>query len=397
MNRTLFIAGILWGTSLAVAGWIGKTYWAQPNQSSAALQNPAAQAEAALLETNQSSTTAALKMAADQAAASQAVAALTTIPIRERLKKIFDIDDPVERMDSFLAALKSIETNDQFDEAARQMMENFDPRSNGREVSLLMTEWAKRDPQAALAVTTEMDGWQGRYAASTVLQTWVKSNPEAAKAWAIENGSGGNAEDGNYYMVGIIGGLAKKDLDLASRWAQEQPRSRARSEMMDRIVDGFAKQRGISAAQEWVAGLEAGPFRDGITRKVAWKLTESDPVASAAWINNLPASESKIGAMSDLMDRWSDKDPNAAGNWLKNFEPSKETDEPRQSFAWNIREQDPESAIAWAGTISDPKRRERMMVELVKDWSKRDQKSAEDYMNRNRWTPEVMQQVIKRS
>lgn len=44
----------------------------------------------------------------------------------------------------------------------------------------------------------------------------MKTNPNAAIAWATENGKESNAtETGNYYMVSVIGALAKTDLDRA--------------------------------------------------------------------------------------------------------------------------------------------------------------------------------------
>ena len=396
MNRSTFLGGVSWGASLVVAGWVGKTYFTTPPLSQS--QQP------------QLITTEVLKHGPSASGASASNIAETVSneaktksvnfyadskkAISERVNVLLQLDDPMERMSGFIDFIKSLDGNDNFAEAAKLMMENFDGRGRGRELSMLMTEWAKLDPKAALASMDKVGDWTGKYASSTVLSTWAKADPMSAKAWAMEKGKGGNAEEGNWYMVGVISGLAKNDLDLAANWAQEQPRSKARGEMMDKLVESFTKQRGLQAAQEYVTGLEAGPYRDGLTRKVAGKLIEKDPTLAAGWITGLPSGEAKSGAMADLVNRWSDQDPDATGNWLRNYPASKETDDPRQTFAWNIREKDPESAIAWAGTISDQKRRDKMLVDLVRDWSKRDKQGAQAYMVRNKWPDAAQKKAI---
>jgi hypothetical protein len=397
MNRKIIIAGVAWGASLGAAGWVGSTYFSGINTA----DNQAARTSSGLLvKSDKALDAAGAGLQADKALA-EALAlspksffADETKPLEDRLKALFDLDDPTEKMTAFMALLPSLKTNGDYQVALSSMMENFDPRGRGRELAMVMSEWAKRDPLAALAASSKIKDWPGKYAASAALQTWVKSDPQSAKTWALENGKDMNPDDGNYYMAAVIGGLAKSDLSTAAAWAQEQPRSRARGDMMEKILDGFAKQRGTAAATEWAASLESGPFKDGVTRRLADRLSEKDPLQAATWITGLPPGDTRSGAMAELMDNWSHKDPNAAGLWLKNYRPSPETDEPRQTFAWNIRESDPESALAWAGTISDQKMRDRSMMDLLRDWRKRDQKGAQDYMVKNKWPEESVKKVL---
>ncbi len=398
MNRTLILTGIVWGTSLLAAGWLGRTYF-----SDTAAQGPNSNRPGATSVLNASGATNPALGARDKSVTGEASNLarkpgslfndVTKSP-ESRLKALFEMDDPVEKMTAFLELLPSLQNNEDFSAALGYMMENFDPRGRGRELSMMMTEWAKRDPLAAVTAAAKVKDWPGQYAASAALQTWVKSDALGAKNWALENGKNANKDEGNYYMVSVISGLAKTDLATAGAWAQEQPRSKARGEMMDKVLDGFTKQRGTAAATEWVSSLEPSVFKDGITRRLADRLSEKDPTQAATWIATLPAGDSKIGAMSELMDNWADKDPNAAGLWLKNYQPSPETDQPRQTFAWNIRESDPEAAIAWAGTITDPKLRDSSMVDLLRDWKRRDQKGAQNYMLNNKWPEATMKKVL---
>ena len=391
-DRTIVLAGLAWSTSLAAALWLGQSL----ARREAAAVPPTLGTQTAPVG-NSSAPEPGIQAAdggTDPAIVSDLGA--DTRPILS-IQTIMDMDDPVEKMAAFLEIVRSCHTNEDFENATLALTENFDPRSRGKELSLLMTAWAKLDPKAALAMAdAKLTEWPGRTATGTVLQTWSKTDPNAAKDWALEKGAKFSGEDGNWYMTSVISGLARKDLSLAAIWAQEQPRSRARGDMIDKLLDSFTKQRGALAAEEWATSLPEGPFRDGSIRRLASKMSEKDPVAAATWINQLPTGGAKSGAMSELVGQWSEKDPNAAGTWLKNFAPSPETDDPRNTFAWNIREQDPESAIAWAGTISDQKRRDKTLVELVRDWNKRDPQGAQNYMERNQWPEEARKNAVKK-
>ena len=392
-DRNIVIAGLAWGTSLAAAIWLGQSLAKQDHATPTPPPGPAPASNG-----DSSSIASKNAMPADEGRDPNNATALdaSSRPALN-IQSIMDMEDPVEKMAAFLDLVRSCHTNEDFENATLALTENFDPRGRGRELSLLMTTWAKLDPKAALAMAdAKLTEWPGRMATGTVLQTWSKTDPNSAKAWALEKGSKFSEEDGNWYMTSVISGLARKDLALAATWAQEQPRSKARGDMIDKLLDSFTKQRGGQAAEEWAISLPEGPFRDGSIRRLASKMSEKDPVAAATWINQLPTGGAKSGAMSELVGQWSEKDPNAAGTWLKNFAPSPETDDPRNTFAWNIREQDPESAIAWAGTISDQKRRDKALVELVRDWNKRDPQGAQNYMERNQWPEEARKKAGKK-
>ncbi|MDB6070211.1 MAG: hypothetical protein JWL81_1382 [Verrucomicrobiales bacterium] len=301
-----------------------------------------------------------------------------------RLKAIFDTEDPVERMTDYLAFLKSLDSNEARTAAVGSLLENFNPREKAKELNMLMSDWASKDPEAALASVKDNKNWQGTMAASTVLSKWVTTNPDAAIAWATENGKEADkTENGNFYMVGLLGTLAKKDLDRAAELAQSMNRSRARGDVMDRVLDQYLSQRTPEATQNWAAGLEAGPFKDGLMGRLASRLAEKDGASAAAWVTSLPDSENKPRVMAEVVQRWSREQPNEAGAWLNSFPPSAATDDPRESFAMQVQKTDPEAAIAWASTITDEKRRERATRDLIRSWAERDPNMVRQWVDTN--------------
>jgi hypothetical protein len=324
--------------------------------------------------------------------------------VQERLKDIFAIEDPIQRMTCYLAVLKSLKSSEDMQNAFTSLMENQDWRGRGQEMRMLLGMWSKTDPTAALAQLHSVeDGRVKQYGASQVLAEWAKTNPDAAKAWALEHGTPKSTENAegeendpsNWYMVGVIAGLAKTNLDLATAWAQEQPRSEARGEMMDSVLGQMQRQRGLEATQQWVDSLPAGVFRDGVTRRLVDDIAEKDPTKAATWVDAMPQSPGKAMAMQELVEEWAERDANAAGTWLGRYPASKEMDDPRRTFAWEIRRQDPESSMIWAGTITDPRSRERTQVELMRDWYRRDNKSAATFMLNNNWKEESVNRVIR--
>ncbi len=334
--------------------------------------------------------------ATPEEAAQAALAARLKAPTPEqaqvRLKAIFENSDPVGRMTDFLGFLKTLDSNEARSAALGTLMENFNPRERARELNMLMSQWAGADPAAALASVKDSKEWPGQMAASTVLTKWVASNPDAAIAWATENGKAADqTENGNYYMVGLLGALAKTDLDRAATLAQSMNRSRARGDAMDRVLDQYLTQRSPEATQAWAASLGASPFKDGVQSRLAGRLADKDAPAAAAWASTLPDSENKPKVLSEVVQRWSREQPNEAGAWLNQFPASPATDEPREAFAMQVQKSDPEAAIAWAATITDAERRERATRDLLRSWSEREPEQARQWVDSSQLSPRLKQ------
>ena len=386
-----------WAGSVIAALWIGKSFLGatpraetQPASglsSSTVLAPRPSVGPGSLTPGASAAATASLDQTARDPAADQR-------PIADRLKALADMENPIERMAGFLKLLDGLKTNEDMQAALEGMMDGFEPRGRGREFSMLMYQWGQRDPDAALASMKKLDDWRGRMGAYTVLSNWAQRNPEAAIAWAKQNGpTDPKNEDGNWFMLGAITGLVKTDPERAAMLALEQPKSRARGEMMDRLLDAYGK-KGATGAQDWVNTLPEGAFREGVTRRLASRIADKDPSSSVAFLEQQPAAPWKGEAFAEAVDRWADKDPNAAGTWLGKYPPSPETDDPRRAFALKIKDKDPESAMAWAGTVSNDKARTRLMMELARDWYKREPQAAQSFIDRNNWPEEFRRKVL---
>ena len=233
-------------------------------------------------------------------------------------------------------------------------------------------------------------------AANMVLGNWAQKVSDAAIAWATENGKESAATDeGNRYLAGVLGGLAKANLDRAAALAESMPRSNVRGEVMDRLLDQYFAQRTPDAARDWVGGVQDGAFKSGLLGKLAGRL-DKDAASAATWAGSLPESDAKPYVLSQVVERWSREQPNQNSAWLNQFPPSASTDQPRETFARQVQKDDPEAALAWASTITDERRRSRATRELVRTWAEREPDAARQWVSGSNLPPEVKQRFANR-
>ncbi|HET6406425.1 MAG TPA: hypothetical protein VFG14_00980, partial [Chthoniobacteraceae bacterium] len=283
----------------------------------------------------------------------------------EHLKNLLKVDDEAVRMLGFLRLLEALNNP----EDIKAALEVIGKEGNGRfritESSMLLQKWASIDPKEAAAFASAQRDFSRFTGMNAVLRTWLKSNPEEAIAWAEANGvqqrdendrgpGRGGPEDGNVAIATLIGPLAQQNLDRAFELTKNQPESRARSRMIDTLVDEMLAQRGADAVRNAIADLPDDAFRAGMAGQLVDKLMRNaDPkdVATQAW--GFPSGETRERAMSEVISRIADKDPVAAGTLLQTFGNSPDLDSAKASFSREVLRQDPSSAFVWAGTITN--------------------------------------------
>lgn len=404
MNRKknlILAAG--WTVCTAAAFWAG-THFSAPGDAPAADKAPglggfsAVQANDSILGRAAGRSGAGVDAAAaglsGRGESARAISDLTPEQTAARMKEILAIEDPLEKMEAWLEFAKGIKGDEQMTAAMEAMTENYSGRERGREFSALMTRWAKESPEAALAWTQSHNDWRAQWGAGTVLAVMARTNPEAAIAWANAHPPK-NKDEGNWHMASVVSGLAKDDPARASTLAQSMDRSEARGRAMDSVLDSFFKLQGPDAAKASVMALEEGPFKNGISSRLAARLAESDPAAAAVWAATLPAGEARPRVITEVVDEWAEKSPNEAGNWLNGLGNEPGMDEPRERFAWKVQEKDPEAAIAWASTITDERRRQETSYRLAREWMQREPDNARAWVSTtNQLSPEARERLL---
>jgi hypothetical protein len=339
---------------------------------------------------------------------------IPTPPMPPNLQRIMQGGDIVERLGSYLDAVRSMDKSN-----VKQVIRAFEelPSGYGRhlEMKLLMRSWANFDPEGALAyASSTLDSKsERRFGISEALAGWAIKDTAAAIEWANRNHPGRQNGD-NPLLVGVIKGLAetslseadqlmlglpdgsarwqastflaqeysKGDIQQAMEWADRYPDSdpRMRETIVGQIGANLAK-RDLQATAHWVTGMKKEPATERVMENLINQWVGESPEDAAQWIDGLDVGYNKGHAMRALSNRWSIKDPIATAEWLNQLPISEHSDGAINEFVSRIRLQDPEGAAGWAATISDPTIRENALQRVVESWKESDPEGLKSWQN----------------
>ncbi len=342
--------------------------------------------------------------------------ATNPFPLRRALQN----NDPILRAAAFSRILEQLDA-DNIEAAVKEfdaMPPGFD---RGREFNLLLYAWGRIDGAAALAYLEErgetrragMGRGAERMGAFSVMSGWASTDPDGALAWLSQN----QTEDGNSPLVlGIINGIAPTNLQKASEIMYDLPLGWQRNRAADMLIDHYLQQ-GTGFTTRWAENLPSGELKSGILSRVAGRLADADPAASADWVLSLSEGEEKEQALTSLVQQWSRQDPAKASEWVDSLSspelkaqgyraivdthlrrrdvaaatafvnqrnPGPELDPAIGRLAQWLRRSDPPTALSWAAAVSNNEQRFALMDEIVKDWSQRDPEAARAFLGQSR-------------
>jgi hypothetical protein len=301
-------------------------------------------------------------------------------------------------------------------EAAFASLGNVTAKRGGEDAVAVLAGLASVDPERAAAWLTDPDNaiasqpyldWR---LAETVAAEWARRDPDAALAWAAElpegRGRGGA-------LAGIISNIVDTDPARAAELAMGFEGSE-RGLLVRQVAESWAA-RSPEDAIAWASSLEDG-HRENALREVLGGWAGTDPAAAAGYIDTLPEAErgahlrdvavqwsqrapadaaawlggqpensGKTEAMGFVMWHWTSSDPTAASTWL--------SDQPRGASydsgvgglakAATHAFEDAAAGVAWANTIEDEAMRGRMMNHTLGMWRRQDRQAAEAWAAEN--------------
>ncbi|MEZ5324164.1 MAG: hypothetical protein R3F19_03780 [Verrucomicrobiales bacterium] len=292
-----------------------------------------------------------------------------------------------------------------------------------------LTRWADQDGAAAADfVSKNFTAERKAGMLGAVFSSWAAKDPLTAWKWFDSNReSFANPASEHPLVRSLYQGLATKDFAAAMARLQTEEdfdlktvaldalgvvaattdqrdaffqyaRSLENSDQRLRAINsvlGHLAHSDPAEASTLVETLETGKERVEAAKQVANAWFESDPERSSAWfLGQVPADEMPA-AIRDVTNRWLRRDPNAAAEFLSQTEQGAQTDPARAAFSQGIAAMDPESAITWAGTITDDKMREGSLVNVYKQWYRRDPGAAEASLNQSGLSEEQLQKVLE--
>lgn len=319
--------------------------------------------------------------------------------------------DAIERNNALLALLDTL-APEQFFSVVDSFRKLGLTRERQGEYEILLTAWAKVNPQEALDYAKE--NTQGRLASNTILATWATTNPDAAIAWAEANHD--NEDQANPWLVGVIEGISQYDIPRATSLMETLPRSDERGAALRNMVAQLMS-KDPEDAKNWSGTVEDDYLRSGAYAFTAESLAERDVAEAAEWLSQV----GDVGALNrvgeDITEDWYRESPEEAAAWVSSLPPEAmseaaegivsnvvrdnpveaaeylsqlATSNPEANFDSSIRElvrgsvrQDPELAAVWIGGLTSDNDQSRYYHRVLAEWRNQDSAAVTSWIQDN--------------
>jgi RNA polymerase sigma factor (sigma-70 family) len=309
---------------------------------------------------------------------------------------------------------------------------------------LLLTRWAKADPETAFASLDEANfslerghsvsilsalaaldpkrtaDWLtspsntrayyplvGHILAGTIAKEWARQDPRAALDWARTLAD--QQQAGAY--SGVLGTIAATDPREAATLALTLEPGQARNHILGEIAQSWARHS-PDKALEWASTLsdaekkeatklaleswsktrpeDAAQFLDqhpnpAHLELVATQWSRRDPESAANWIASKAKSPQRNSALAKTLWNWTTQTPQAATDWIEALPQGSSRDQAIAGLTTAAVEFDPRSALEWSLKISAPSFRNELTRHTLETWNRRDPEKARQWADQNQF------------
>ena len=269
--------------------------------------------------------------------------------------------------------------------AAMGMMGRMGGGSGGATVA---KEWAKQDPEGALAWAMTLEGPDKNSATSKVIEQIAVTDPQRAAGLT----SGLDGEALSKANVSIASEWAKTDWSQAEAFVNGLPADQ-RADAMGAAVVSLAKEDPVLAAKKAVEIPEGGS-RDDAIQMVAQTMSRDKPAEAAAWVSANGSENAQRESMRSVIGNWVDQDPVAAKTWAVGQPEGALRDSAVSSYVMSDNNGSPQENIQLAETISDDRSRGWSIGMTTMRWMGEDPQAATQYLETSEFIDEGMRKRI---
>lgn len=349
---------------------------------------------------------------------------------RLRLLQDYSLDLPTDRIPEALEILRS--KTPEWDSESKML------------THLLLTRWAKADPETAFASLDEANfslerghslsilsalaaldpkrtaDWLtspsntrayyplvGHILAGTIAKEWARQDSRAALDWALTLAD--QQQAGAY--SGVLGTIAATDPQEAAALALTLEAGEARDYVLGEIAQSWARHS-PDKALAWASTLspdernhttyvaleswsktqpeEAARYLDDHPNPAHLKLIASqwslrDPESATNWIASKTKSPQRDSALATTLWNWTTQTPKAATAWIEALPQGPSQDQAIAGLATAAVEFDPRSALEWSLKISAPSFRDELARHTFDIWNRRDPETARQWADENQF------------
>jgi len=319
--------------------------------------------------------------------------------IANRLRTVMSLAVPVDRTRSLLKLLKELDDRE-FPFALKACLAIAND-GVGAEYRLILGEWARRDPRAALAYCANRPTWMvpGFTEAEHVVRTWVVTDPDAAITWIKEEQDPKKRSDLLSLAVGALSAsdlhrsleLFKESSGMGLQGLLSHPKPEtieAISEWIDEKKDPSAQAQAAKAVMSfwWPPEPERmfqmlsnypGAMDEESLQPIFKSWGAGDDAQSAiSAVDQMPSGPALDGALHGLIPGLILQEKLDEAKALIDRYPDSITDKVLSDSSGGLSRFKPEQAIEFAEAIKDPFKREESIDFVLYVWSLNDETAS---------------------
>ncbi len=222
----------------------------------------------------------------------------------------------------------------------------------------------RHDPQQAVALLEHVDQPADRnMIAETIARSWMLSDPDAALEWMLKSDA---ADQGNLFAHAAQL-MARADPDNAMRWLSRVD-EKHRPTWRIAIASNLATQRSFADAQSFIAQFEnSDDYPQALAAAVAG-IARSDIEAALQMAARVPAGRARDSLYTQLISHQAQSDPQAAAEQLASVSDVAQRAMVTSHIATTWQQNDPARAQQWVDNLPRGAERNQAIMYLASNW-----------------------------
>jgi hypothetical protein len=260
---------------------------------------------------------------------------------------------------------------------ARELMKGGDDGMRNHMLSTTLANWAKADPQAALA-------WADRPENADILNAETKrgiiiglaqTDPQQALTMALQQDRDGST-------LSRLASAAAKDSWKAL--LEAVPSTGTDGKQRNNLLNGMAnklKENGVEATAQWMSTANLSqPDRQQMMESISNSMYGTKPAPWLEWMGREETDPAKIRSYTrNIIPNWTQQDFNGVGEWINKQPVGVLRESATQSFAETLTPHEPEAAAVWALYLPESPDRTKLLQNIHTSWKGKDPTAAEAF------------------
>lgn len=253
--------------------------------------------------------------------------------------------------------------------------------------AMIAAEWAKQDPQAAMAWAGTLTGEDKARAMNSVIREMAMSDPKKAAEMAL---SIDPAQRGDAYQA-IARSYGAKNFDEAETWVNSLPAEQRAAAMAEAIA-------GLSQSNPDLALVKAKAMPDGEEKDRAMRdslesLSRTKPNEALQEFAKLSAEQQQASARP-MIRNIANTNPTVAVKYASDLEAGPVRDNVVFTLAGSPMV-DPSTVMPLAASIEDERERNVAMAQVFNNWKRLDESAATSYLENSSLSPEMKTRIAE--